>query len=147
MRATSSTRTPTTPSAAGRRHDDRRLGRERVHRPAAATDTLSGNGGTDPLIGGRDADKLFGGAGIDTLDSADNVADTMMDCGSGTPDVLNRDLQDIEATGCENVNSVGILKLAPTAISAEAGRGRQGQAELDAPEELEAAPPGDAAAA
>ena len=84
-------------------------------------DTLRGNGGPDHLIGGDDPDKLFGGDQDDRLDSSDTVADEIMDCGSGPIDVLQRDLRDIEATGCENVISVGVLKLAPTAISAEAG--------------------------
>jgi hypothetical protein len=42
-------------------------------------------------------------------------------CGLGF-DTLNRDLRDIEATGCEVVDSVGVLKLAQAAISAEAGK-------------------------
>ncbi|HEX5782331.1 MAG TPA: calcium-binding protein [Solirubrobacteraceae bacterium] len=84
-------------------------------------DTLRGNGGNDTLRGDRGVDKLFGGAGIDTLDSVDDVADEIMDCGFDTPDTLQRDLRDVNATSCENVISVGVLKLAPTAVSAEAG--------------------------
>lgn len=84
-------------------------------------DTLRGNGGPDHLIGGDDPDRLFGGDENDTLDSSDTVADTIMDCGTGTSDVLQRDLRDIEATACENIISVGVLKLAPAAIAAEAG--------------------------
>ncbi len=84
-------------------------------------DTLRGNGGNDTLRGDLGADSLFGGADIDVLDTADNVEDEIMDCGTETPDTLNRDLRDVNATGCEVVNSVGILKLAPAAIAAEAG--------------------------
>jgi Ca2+-binding RTX toxin-like protein len=84
-------------------------------------DTLRGNGGNGTLRGDLGADSLFGGADIDVLDTADNVEDKVMDCGTETPDTLNRDLRDVNATGCEVVNSVGILKLAPAAISAEAG--------------------------
>jgi RTX calcium-binding nonapeptide repeat (4 copies) len=84
-------------------------------------DTLRGNGGNDTLRGDRGADSLFGGAGIDVLDTADNVEDKIMDCGTESPDTLNRDLRDVNATGCEIVNSVGILKLAPAAIAAEPG--------------------------
>lgn len=84
-------------------------------------DTLRGNGGNDTLRGDRGVDKLFGGAGVDLLDSVDDVADEIMDCGSDLPDTLQRDLRDIEATGCEQVISVGILKLAPTVITADAG--------------------------
>ena len=85
-------------------------------------DTLRGNRGDDTLRGDLGADSLFGGADNDTLDTADNVADKIMDCESGLSDTLNRDLRDVNATGCEIVNSVGILKLAPIAISAEAGK-------------------------
>jgi hypothetical protein len=84
-------------------------------------DTLRGNGGNDTLRGDRGADSLFGGDDIDVLDSADNVEDEIMDCGFDTPDTLNRDLRDINATGCEIVNSVGILKLTPATIAAEPG--------------------------
>lgn len=84
-------------------------------------DTLRGNGGNDTLRGDRGVDSLFGGAGVDLLDSVDDVADEIMDCGFDTPDVLQRDLRDVEATGCEQVVSVGVLKLAPATISAEAG--------------------------
>jgi hypothetical protein len=84
-------------------------------------DTLRGNGGNDTLRGDLGADSLFGGAGLDVLDTADNVADKVMDCGIDNPDTLNRDLRDVNATSCEIVNSVGVLKLAPAVISAEAG--------------------------
>jgi Ca2+-binding RTX toxin-like protein len=84
-------------------------------------DTLDGNGGSDTLFGGDDPDTLLGGTDNDTLNSADTVADLLLDCESGTDDVLNRDLRDVEAFNCETVTSVGILKLAPTAITAEAG--------------------------
>jgi serralysin len=84
-------------------------------------DTLRGNGGNDTLRGDRGVDRLFGGAGVDLLDSVDDVADAIMDCGIDTPDILQRDLRDTEATGCEQVISVGVLKLAPKVISAEAG--------------------------
>lgn len=84
-------------------------------------DTLRGNGGNDTLRGDLGADSLFGGPGLDVLDTADNIADRIMDCGIDTPDTLNRDLRDVNATGCEVVNSVGVLKLTPKVISAEAG--------------------------
>jgi hypothetical protein len=83
-------------------------------------DTLRGNGGPDHLIGGDDPDKLFGGDDNDTLDSSDTVADEIMDCERGI-DVLQRDLRDVEAFNCETVVSVGVLKLAPTAIAAKPG--------------------------
>jgi hypothetical protein len=92
-----------------------------VFAAGAGDDTLIGNGGNDTLRGDRDSDSLFGGAGIDTLDTADNEEDEVMDCGADLPDTLNRDLRDVNARSCETVNSVGILKLAPAAISVEAG--------------------------
>jgi hypothetical protein len=85
-------------------------------------DTLRGNGGNDTLNGGTGADSLFGGLDNDTLNTNDNVADRVMNCDSGVDDVLNRDLKDVEATGCETVNSLGVLRLAPEAIRAEAGK-------------------------
>lgn len=88
----------------------------------AGNDSISGLGGIDRLIGGSNPDRLFGGTGNDTLETADNVADEAMACEAGDADVLNRDLKDVEASGCEIVNSVGILKLAPTEIVTEAGK-------------------------
>jgi hypothetical protein len=85
-------------------------------------DTLRGNGGADTLRGDRGFDSLFGGTGVDLLDSTDDVADKIMDCGGDIPDTLQRDLRDVNATGCETVVSVGVLKLAPTAIAAEPGK-------------------------
>jgi hypothetical protein len=93
-----------------------------VFNGGGSDDTLRGNGGEDRLIGGSGADSLFGGEQNDVLDTADNVADRIMDCEGGISDVLNRDLRDVNASGCEIVNSVGILKLAPAAIAAEAGK-------------------------
>jgi Ca2+-binding RTX toxin-like protein len=93
-----------------------------VFNGAGSGDTLRGNGGPDHLIGGSGEDHLFGGTENDTLDTADNEEDAEMRCEAGFDDTLNRDLKDVEATECETVNSVGILKLAPAAISAEAGK-------------------------
>jgi len=92
-----------------------------VFNGGGSVDTLRGNGGPDTLTGGSGADKLFGGTEDDTLNTADNEADDEMRCETGI-DTLNRDLKDVEATDCETVNSVGILKLAPAAISAETGK-------------------------
>jgi hypothetical protein len=86
------------------------------------TDTLFGGAGGDTVIGGEAADKLSGGTDSDTLDAADNVADTELFCDGGTGDVLIADLNDRNASGCETVTQVGVLKLAPTAITAEAGK-------------------------
>ena len=82
-------------------------------------DRLFGNGGGDHLIGAQKFDRMFGGSGNDTIDAADDTADFIR-C-EGDFDRLNRDLLDVDATGCEDVKSVGVLKLAPAAIAAEAG--------------------------
>ena len=86
------------------------------------SDTLRGDNGCDHLVGGPEADSLFGGNDNDTLDAGDNVADTTMDCEGGTDDRLIADLNDRNASNCETVDNVGVLKLAPTAITAEAGK-------------------------
>jgi hypothetical protein len=85
-------------------------------------DSLFGNAGIDRLIGGTEADSLFGGPDNDTLDAGDNTADTVMDCESGIDDILIADLNDRNASNCETVRNVGVLKLAPAAITAEAGK-------------------------
>ena len=86
------------------------------------SDTLRGDNGIDRLVGGTEADSLFGGNDNDTLDAGDNFADTRMDCESGTGDILIADLNDRNASNCETVRNVGVLKLAPTAITAKAGK-------------------------
>ena len=86
------------------------------------SDTLIGDTGGDSLVGGADPDSLFGGTDNDTLDAGDNLADTRMDCESGTGDLLIADLNDRNASNCETVRQVGVLKLAPTAIRAKAGK-------------------------
>ena len=86
------------------------------------SDTLRGDNGVDRLVGGAEADSLFGGNDNDTLDAGDNVADTTMDCEGGTGDLLIADLNDRNASNCETVRNVGVLKLAPTAITAKAGK-------------------------
>jgi hypothetical protein len=114
---------PNTNNAIGSRAGDTMIGGSGANEFAgnAGNDTLEGRAGPDHLIGESGVDSLFGGTENDVLDTADNVADEEMSCESGSGDVLNRDLRDVNATGCEIVNSVGILKLAPKAISAEAG--------------------------
>lgn len=82
-------------------------------------DTLSGLGGDDRLNGGTNVDDLLGGDDNDEIESVDNGPDRIR-CGDGE-DTLNRDLQDVDASGCEVVNSVGTLALTPNALAAEAG--------------------------
>ena len=114
---------PNTNDALGGSAGDRMLGGSgaNVFSGGGGIDELRGNGGPDRLIGGAAADKLFGGEGDDVLDAADNTADTPLRCEGGGNDLLIHDLKDDDAEGCEDLSSVGILKLAPAAISAEAG--------------------------
>jgi len=83
-------------------------------------DTLTGLGDDDRLNGGTGVDHLFGGDDNDVIESVDNGPDEIR-CGEGDDDTLNRDLQDVDASDCEIVNSVGTLALAPKALAAEAG--------------------------
>jgi hypothetical protein len=83
-------------------------------------DTLTGLGGDDRLNGGTGVDNLFGGDDNDVIESVDNGPDRIR-CGEGEEDTLNRDLQDVDASDCEVVNSVGTLALTPKALAAEAG--------------------------
>jgi hypothetical protein len=92
-----------------------------VIRGFGGDDTIRAGGGNDTLDGGTGGDTLHGEDGDDTLDTADNTADVIR-CGIGVRDVLNRDLQDVDPTGCETINSVGTLALAPKALATEAGK-------------------------
>ena len=83
-------------------------------------DTLTGLGDDDRLNGGTGVDHLFGGDDNDVIESVDNGPDEIR-CGDGLEDTLNRDLQDVDASDCEIVNSVGTLALTPKALAAEAG--------------------------
>lgn len=74
------------------------------------TDTIVALGGNDRLFGGTAVDHLFAGEGDDVVETVDNTPDEIR-CDVGA-DTLNRDLQDVDATGCETVNSVGTLALA-----------------------------------
>jgi Ca2+-binding RTX toxin-like protein len=81
-----------------------------IIRGFAGNDTIRTGAGNDTLDGGTGVDTLDGEDGDDTLDAVDNTADVLR-CGIGA-DTLNRDLRDVDATGCETVNSVGTLALA-----------------------------------
>jgi Ca2+-binding RTX toxin-like protein len=87
-----------------------------VIRGFGGDDLIRTGGGNDTLDGGTGVDTLQGEDGNDTLDTVDNTPDVMR-CGSGTADTLNRDLQDVDATDCEIVNSVGKLALAAKGAS------------------------------
>ena len=114
---------PNTNDALGGSAGDTMLGSSsaNVFSGGGGIDELRGNGGHDRLGGGAGADKLFGGEGDDVLDAADNAEDTTLRCEGGGNDVLHHDLRDRDAVGCEILSAVGILELAPAAITAEAG--------------------------
>jgi Ca2+-binding RTX toxin-like protein len=92
-----------------------------VIRRFGGIDTIHAGGGNDVLDGGTGVDTLLGEDNDDTLETADNTPDIIR-CGGGLADTLNRDLQDVDATGCEIVNSVGTLRLAPKTVTAKAGK-------------------------
>jgi hypothetical protein len=73
-----------------------------------AANTIEGRGGNDVIRGLAGADTLRGEAGDDTLHANDNDADTVLDCGAGAGDVLNRDPATLDpngiVSGCETMN-------------------------------------------
>jgi hypothetical protein len=85
-------------------------------------DTLRGGGGNDTLSGGAGNNGLFGGAGNDVINAQNGQADTI-DCGSER-DTANRDSVESSLAGCES-GTVGVLRLAPRAVNAEAGEPAQ----------------------
>jgi hypothetical protein len=92
-----------------------------------ASHGITGNGGGDFIEAGEGADSLTGGAGGDTirglggddrLNARDGEVDTV-ECGSGF-DTVDRDVND-DLDRCDNL-AVGVLRLAPKALRAKAGR-------------------------
>lgn len=57
----------------------------------SGNDSLTGNDLANVLVGGLGADSLFGLAGVDTLNAADGIADTVIDCGADTDNVALSD--------------------------------------------------------
>jgi hypothetical protein len=83
-------------------------------------DTIHGLGANDTLSAGAGTiNGVAGGAGNDVI-FARNLARDNIDCGTDT-DTLDRDTQEGDVQGCEKVQ-VGVLRLAPKALAAEAGK-------------------------
>jgi Ca2+-binding RTX toxin-like protein len=61
---------------------------------------LYGGTGNDWLVGGQGADALFGEAGGDVLSAVDGLADTWVDCGTGSDETAYADVID-PVTECE----------------------------------------------
>lgn len=85
----------------------------------AGNDTISGLGGNDTLTGGAGNNGLAAGPGNDVILARNGAFDTI-DCGTET-DTLERDADEPSGAGCERVQ-VGVLRLAPKAVGAEAGK-------------------------
>ncbi len=83
-------------------------------------DHLQAGAGDDRLTGGSGRDRLLGEGDDDTLRARDGAADAEIVCGTGR-DVVDRDATDPAAAGCETA-TVGVLRLTPEAVRAEAGR-------------------------
>jgi len=86
----------------------------------AGDDKLIGTEQGDRLTGGLDSDVVFGDSGSDTLITNDGDVDRVL-CGGGFADVARTDTAELEISGCETVEKVGKLALAPKALTAEAG--------------------------
>ena len=108
-------------------------------------DTLRGNAGPDQLVGGATS-TACSAVPTTTCSTGDTVEDKIMDCNSGTSDVLFSDLRDLRRSAADRQQRRRAQARAEGHLR-RGRRGRQGAGELDAPEELEAAPLGDAAPA
>ena len=83
-------------------------------------DTIIGTAQNDRLTGGPGRDFVFGDSGSDRLFTDDFDIDRVL-CGDGLTDVARTDTAEEEISGCETVERVGKLALAPKALTAEAG--------------------------
>jgi Ca2+-binding RTX toxin-like protein len=86
----------------------------------AGDDTITGTAQNDLLSGGPGIDSLFGDNGADRLFTDDGFVDHVI-CGDGLGDVARTDTAELEITGCETIEKVGTLSLAPKALTAAAG--------------------------
>ena len=84
-------------------------------------DTIDGLAGNDTLSAGAANNGVFGGTGNDVIFARNGEIDTI-DCGehSNDSDTADRDTQENRVTGCER-GQVGVLRLAPKTVRAEAG--------------------------
>ena len=96
--------------------------------PAGSEPQLDGGAGNDRLTGTNLADRLTGGPGRDFLSGFSGNDKLLTDdfdidrvlCDEGS-DVARTDTAEEEISGCETVERVGKLALAPNALTAEAG--------------------------
>jgi hypothetical protein len=86
----------------------------------AGDDKVIGTAQNDRLTGGPGVDFVFGDSGSDRLFTDDGDVDRVL-CGDGLTDVARTDTAELEITGCETVEKVGTLTLAPKALTAAAG--------------------------
>ena len=86
----------------------------------AGDDKVIGTAQNDRLTGGPGRDFVFGDSGSDRLFTDDFDIDRVL-CGDGLTDVARTDTAEEEISGCETVERVGKLALAPKALTAEAG--------------------------
>jgi hypothetical protein len=86
-------------------------------------DRLEGADGPDTLRGDSDADTIIANGGDDLVEARDNVGD-VIGCGAGT-DTAELDPNTVDVfSSCEN-RRVGVLRLAPKRLRAEAGQTAQ----------------------
>jgi RTX calcium-binding nonapeptide repeat (4 copies) len=87
-------------------------------------DNLIGGGGNDTLSGGSGNNRLAGEAGNDIINARNGELDNI-DCGEDRDgadrDTANRDSAENQVAGCES-GTVGVLRLTPTTVRAEAGK-------------------------
>jgi Ca2+-binding RTX toxin-like protein len=90
----------------------------------SGNDTIDGSRGDDTLFAGPASDGITAGAGNDVIFARNGSIDNV-DCGDNTDtDALERDTSENRVEGCERVE-VGVLRLAPQGIRAEAGETAQ----------------------
>jgi hypothetical protein len=84
-------------------------------------DTIDGLGGNDTLAAGASNNGVVGGTGNDVIEARNGEIDNI-DCGenAGDSDTANRDANENRVVGCER-GTVGVLRLAPKSVRAEAG--------------------------
>jgi hypothetical protein len=85
-------------------------------------DTISGLGGNDTLSAGTGNNTVNGGTENDVIFARNGGIDSV-DCGENPndSDTADRDQVESRVVGCENV-TVGVLRLVPKAVAAEAGK-------------------------
>jgi hypothetical protein len=85
-------------------------------------DSIIGGGGNDTLSAGAANNGIVAGTGNDVIEARNGQIDNI-DCGEnpGDSDTANRDADENRVLGCED-GEVGVLRLAPKAVAAQAGQ-------------------------